>query len=203
MLEAYYILENGEKNGPFTFNELIEKRVDVHTRILSPNDNSWEEACNLPELYGYFESQHIYFPTAANLATFGWRLLAYLIDCIILVLVMVITFNIFAANGTTFNKDNYNDLVKIQLVYFIILIIYNAVCESSNLMGSLGKKACKLVVVDVDGRKISFINALMRSVGKAISIFLLYTGFFSILFSEYKQALHDFLAKTYVIKQDL
>ena len=203
MPDTYYILENGEKIGPFTFDELIEKDVDVHTRILSPDGNNWEDACDLPEFSAYFQSKNFYFPTEANLATFGWRLLAYLIDCIILVLVMVITFNIFAANGTTFNKDNYNDLVKIQLVYFIILIIYNAVCESSNLMGSLGKKACKLVVVDVDGRKITFVNALMRSVGKAISIFLLYTGFFSILFSEYKQALHDFLAKTYVIKKDL
>ena len=203
MLQVYYILQKGERTGPFTFDELMETGVDVHTRILSPLAENWEDACDLPEFSGYFQSKNYYFPTEANLATFGWRLLAYLVDFIILVMLMVVAINIFTAFGVTFNINKYADVVKLQLLFFAVLVLYNASCEALPLMGSPGKKACGLVVVDVDGRRISFLNAMVRSAGKAMSIFLMYTGFFSILFTEYKQALHDLLAKTYVIRKGI
>lgn len=203
MLHAYFILENGEQNGPFTFEEIIQKGLDIHTRVMSPVAEKWEEACDLPEFYPYFESKNIYFPTEANLATFGWRMLAYLIDLIILSMAMIIILNVLAANGITFNIENYNSLIRLQLGFFGILILYNSVCEASPLMGSLGKKACKLLVVDADGRKLTYMNALVRSFGKALSVFLMYIGFFSILFNEHRQSLHDYLAKSYIIKKGL
>ena len=203
MPQTYYILQNEEQNGPFTFDEIIETGPDVHTRILSPLAGTWEDACDLAEFSSYFRIKHFYFPTEANLATFGWRLLAYLVDFVILVVAMVAVINIFADNGVKFNIDNYTDVIKLQLIFFGALLFYNAISEASPLMGSPGKKACGMVVVDIDGRRINFLNALVRSAGKAMSIFLMYTGFFSILFSEYKQALHDFLAKTYVVRKGI
>jgi len=68
------------------------------------------------------------------------------------------------------------------------------------MKGSIGKKICRLVVVDIDGMGLTFVNALLRSFGKAISVFLLYIGFVTIFFTEHKQALHDQLARTYVVK---
>ena len=54
MNSDYYILEDGEQKGPFTFDELIEMEPDLHTRVLSPNADGWQDACDLPELYDYF-----------------------------------------------------------------------------------------------------------------------------------------------------
>jgi uncharacterized RDD family membrane protein YckC len=204
----YYILENEAQTGPYTFDELTEMDLEIHSRIRSSLADIWQDACDLPELYPYFEARGIYFPTGDNLASFGWRLLAYIIDYAILSFVMNFILKIFASFGMVFNLRSYNDLLKmpvkemllLQLITSLTLILYNSICEASPMKGSIGKKLCKLVVVDVDGQGLTYLNALLRSVGKAVSIFLFYMGFVSIFFTEHRQALHDQVAKTYVVK---
>jgi uncharacterized RDD family membrane protein YckC len=210
MTGDYYILEDGEQKGPFTFDELMDKGLEIHTRILSPQAEGWADACDLPELYGYFESLGIYFPTGDNLASFWWRLLAFIIDTIILYFVSQVIFMILASKGITFNMSSYdaflkmpmNKLLELQFISSLTLVIYNSVCEASPMKGSVGKKMCRMVVVDVDGVGLSYPNALVRSMGKALSIAIFYLGFASIFFSEHRQALHDYIAKTYVVKLD-
>ncbi|ASU36350.1 RDD family protein [Mucilaginibacter xinganensis] len=204
----YYILIDGEQSGPFSYQELTKMNIDVHTRVRSSIADTWQDACDLPEFYPYFESIGIYLPTGDNLASFGWRLLAYVIDYVILSFLMNLVLRMLAVNGFVFNLKSYNDLLKmpvtdillLQLITSITLVLYNSICEASPMKGSLGKKLCRLVVVDIDGAGLSYLNALLRSVGKAISIFLFYSGFLSIFFTEHRQALHDLLAKTYVVK---
>ncbi len=206
----YYILEDGEQTGPYTFEELTDLAPDIHTRVMSPNADAWQDACDLPELYPYFEAQGIYLPTGDNLASFGWRLLAYIIDYVIYSILMQYTLVILASMGIAFKLGSINDLFKmpvmqvlqLQLIYSFVIIVYNSTCEASAMKGSVGKRIFKLVVVDVDGQSLSYINALLRSIGKALSIFFVYTGFISILFTEHRQAFHDYLAKTYVVKRD-
>jgi len=206
----YYILQDGEQKGPFTFDELIDLGLEIHTSILSPTANGWQDACDLPEFYPYFESRGIYLPTGDNIASFWWRLLAYAIDYFILSFVMQYILTILASRGIKFNLQSYNALItmpvsqllELQLISSLTLIVYNSACEASAMKGSIGKRICKLVVVDIDGQGLTYINALLRSVGKAFSVFVLYLGFFSIFFSEHRQALHDYLAKTYVVKRD-
>jgi uncharacterized RDD family membrane protein YckC len=208
MDNAYYILQDGEQKGPYTFDELTEIGLDIHTRVLSPLADTWQDACDLPEFYLYFEAHGVYFPTEDNLASFWWRLLAYVIDYVILSFVMQFIFMALASRGVTFNLQSYNDLVKLsiteimelQFISSITLIIYNWLCEASPMKGSFGKKVCKIVVVDQDGVGQTYLNALLRSAGKALSVFFLYTGFLSIFFSEHRQAFHDYIAKTYVVK---
>ena len=206
----YYILEKGEQTGPFTFDELTDMGLDVHSRVLSPLADGWQDACDLQEFYAYFEAQGIYLPTGDNLATFGWRLLAYIIDYVIYSILMQYTLVILASMGITFNLRSMDDLFKmpifqmleLQVIYSLIIIVYNSICEASAMKGSIGKRIFKLVVVDIDGQGLSYLNALLRSVGKTLSIFFIYTGFISIFFSEHRQAFHDYLAKTYVVKRD-
>jgi len=206
----YYILEDGEQKGPFAFDELTNMGLNVHTRVLPPTDDGWQDACDLPEFYAYFEAQGIYLPTGDNLASFGWRLLAYIIDYVIYSILMQYTLVILASTGITFSVRTMNDLFKmpilqileLQFIYSLIIIIYNSICEASPMKGSIGKRIFKLVVVDIDGQRLSYFNALLRSAGKALSIFFIYSGFISILFSEHRQALHDYIAKTYVVKRD-
>ncbi|WP_295801768.1 RDD family protein [Mucilaginibacter sp.] len=208
MAYEYYILEDGERQGPYTFNELTVMNLDIHTRILSPLADTWQDACDLPEFYPYFESQGIYLPTGDNIASFGWRFLAWIIDYFLLIFLASFIVNALVLKGiipaiplpADALKASPRVLFIIQLAFIIPLIIYNTVCEVSPMKGSIGKKICRLVVVDIDGMGLTFANALLRSFGKAISVFLLYTGFLTIFFTEHKQALHDQLARTYVVK---
>lgn len=210
MTDGYFILEDGEQNGPYTFDELTDLEIDIHTRILSPGTDVWQDACDLPELYPYFEAQGIYLPTGDNLASFGWRLLAFIIDTIVLSFLMNFILEVLVLNGFSIKLQSYSDVFKmsksdlqyITWITLLTLIVYNSICEASPMRGSIGKRILKIVVVDIDGVRLGFFNALLRSMGKALSIYFLYLGFLSILFTEHRQAVHDLLAKTYVVKRD-
>jgi uncharacterized RDD family membrane protein YckC len=210
MSNGYYILEDGEQKGPFTFKELTEQDLDIHTSIQLPETETWQEACYLEELYPYFEARGIYFPTGDNLASFGWRLMAFIIDNLVLSFIIDIVIRIFPYFGITYKLPSYSELFKLSvnqmitltIINSVVLIVYNSICEASAMKGSIGKRVLKMVVVDADGMGQSFLNALLRSVGKALSIFFFYLGFLSIFFTEHRQAVHDLLAKTYVVKRD-
>jgi uncharacterized RDD family membrane protein YckC len=213
MNDLYFILEDGEQTGPFTFDELVEKEPDIHTRILSPNEDTWKDACDLPELYEYFLAQGLNFPTEDNLASYWTRLFAFVIDLLLIYVVFSIILAILITNGLMPNILAYSNiqalskvppkyLFMLQFIFYIIIITYNSICETSAMKGSFGKRIFRLVVVDADGMGISFINAIVRSLGKVVSLYFLGVGFISIFWSEHRQTLHDYLAKTYVVKQD-
>jgi uncharacterized RDD family membrane protein YckC len=71
--------------------------------------------------------------------------------------------------------------------------------ESSKLQGTLGKKALGIIVVDEHFGRISFGRAAGRFWSKFISVLTLYVGFIMAAFTKNKQALHDIIAKTYVV----
>ena len=66
---------------------------------------------------------------------------------------------------------------------------------------TLGKKALNLRVVTMEYDSLSFGRAFLREViGKCISTVMLFVGFLWVAWDEKKQAVHDKLAGTYVIK---
>jgi uncharacterized RDD family membrane protein YckC len=211
MDNAYYVLEDGDQRGPYTFDELTQLELDIHTRVLSPLADSWQDACDLPELFPYFEALGVHFPTEDNLASFWWRLLAFIIDFILLSFVVDAAISMLIYRGIipnitdftsvqSFSKLSASDFLILEATVYGIFISYNTICEASALNGSVGKKICKIVVVDQDGVGLTFPNALFRSFGKAVSMFLYGIPALSILWSEHRQALHDYLARTYVVK---
>ena len=76
MTDNYYILQDGEKTGPFTYGELMDMGLDVNTRIVSETGSDWQNAADIPDFFEYFEARGHAFPTEDNLATFWVRLLA-------------------------------------------------------------------------------------------------------------------------------
>jgi len=213
MDEKYYILEGGEQTGPFTFEELIEKEPDLHTRVLSPRENAWRDACDLPELYEYFREQGYYFPTEDNLASFWIRLGAFIIDIILISFIADFVIAFLASRGLmpglqtlsnmqALSKLPSRQIILLQVVIYVTLIAYNAIGEASAIKGSIGKRVCGLVVVNADGEGISFPNALARSLGKVVSLNFWCLGFITIFFTDHKQAVHDLIAKTYVIRRN-
>lgn len=78
--------------------------------------------------------------------------------------------------------------------------IYEAAMESSKYQATLGKMVLGLKVTDLEGRRISFLRATGRHIAKIISGFILLIGFIMAGFTERKQALHDMIAGTLVVR---
>ncbi|MEI7979910.1 MAG: RDD family protein [Bacteroidota bacterium] len=91
------------------------------------------------------------------------------------------------------------------LLYYVIIIslnwIYYAGMESSSNQATLGKMVVGIKVTNLEGEPITFINATGRYFAKIISTIILLIGFIMAAFTPKKQALHDQLAKTLVIKK--
>lgn len=85
---------------------------------------------------------------------------------------------------------------------FIIVArwLYFALMESSPWQATLGKKALGLRVTGMDGQRIGFGRATGRYFGKFISAIPLGIGFMMAGWTERKQALHDLIAGTLVIR---
>ena len=90
-------------------------------------------------------------------------------------------------------------------LYYLITIsfswLYYAGMESSSNQATLGKMVVGLKVTNMEGEPISFMNATGRYFAKIISAIILMIGYIMAAFNPKKQALHDQLAKTLVLKK--
>lgn len=65
---------------------------------------------------------------------------------------------------------------------------------------TLGKYLMKIKVVSADGEKLDFMSVLVReTVGRYLSVMLLYIGYMIAAWDRDKQGLHDRIADTYVV----
>ena len=78
--------------------------------------------------------------------------------------------------------------------------IYGAGLESSSYQATLGKMALGLKVTDLQGLRISFARATGRHFAKILSGMILLIGYVMAGFTERKQALHDMIAGTLVVR---
>lgn len=79
--------------------------------------------------------------------------------------------------------------------------LYFAFMESSDKQATLGKQALGIIVTDLNGNPISFPRATGRYFAKNLSTIILFIGFIMAGFTEKKQALHDIIASTLVVKK--
>ncbi|MDD3182684.1 MAG: RDD family protein [Alphaproteobacteria bacterium] len=78
--------------------------------------------------------------------------------------------------------------------------IYFATMESSYRGATLGKRFFGLRVCDEHGHKLSFARASLRYFAKMVSAFPFMLGYVMAVLTQRKQALHDLIAETIVIK---
>jgi len=146
-------------------------------------------------------------------AGFGIRLLAWLIDSLVLLFLSFITALIFGffiaiafllidlsivsadSSIVTFLTNFISGFVG-----FSVNLLYFTLFWSSKFQGTPGKILLGLKIVDANGNKISYSKALIRYISTMVSSLLLGIGYLLIIFDGKKQALHDKLASTYVIK---
>lgn len=88
-----------------------------------------------------------------------------------------------------------------QVVFLTIQTLYYTFMESSKYQASVGKIVLGLKVTDMNGGKLDFTKALVRNLCKIISSMILLIGYLMAAFTEKKQALHDMIASTLVVKK--
>ncbi len=205
MINEYYILKQGNQEGPYTHTQLMDMGINATDFLISPLADGMHQAADLPEFQEYFISMGIYMPTPQNVATFWWRLLAFIIDYVIILVGLVVGVSVFAVFiGLThryvdFESQDMNLLYR--LLFSLTLVAYHSTFEATTMQGSIGKLICKLIVVDPEGCRLTFGKALARNFSKLLSSLLCGLGFLTILWNPMKQGWHDQVAKTYVIRK--
>jgi uncharacterized RDD family membrane protein YckC len=81
--------------------------------------------------------------------------------------------------------------------------LYYALMESGEGQATLGKRAMKIKVVNMQGERISFANASGRHFAKFISAIIIFIGYLMMLWDEKKQTLHDKIAGTLVVAGEI
>jgi uncharacterized RDD family membrane protein YckC len=89
----------------------------------------------------------------------------------------------------------------LDIAIFLMYWIYFCLFECSRLQATIGKMAVGIIVIDCRGKRISFARATGRFFAKFLSTLILMIGFFMAAFTAKKQALHDMLADTLVVKR--
>ncbi len=149
-----------------------------------------------------FYDQPVYLKD--NYAGFWLRFGAYMIDFIVCFVILFILSMLFGVS-MAYSGDNdtlEGGAIGLMVGMYIAIILYFPILESSSWQATIGKRAVGIKVIDLDGRRIGFPRALGRFFAKIISGIILYIGFIMAGFTERKQALHDIIAGTLVIKDN-
>ena len=142
-----------------------------------------------PEIDQCFHATH---SQIFHYAGFWLRFLAFVIDSLIFAIAgIILGFFVGQTGGSTKSLD---------MPFFIISWLYYALMESSPKRATLGKIVLGISVTDLSGHRISFGRATGRYFGKIISGIILSLGYIMAAFTTKKQALHDIMASTLVIK---
>jgi uncharacterized RDD family membrane protein YckC len=161
-------------------------------------------------------SQGAAIHSTVGYAGFWLRLVAALIDFVLIYFVrrlIFLPFGIGAGMGLhgLFHGRHPQDLgelmpllglmIRVAIISAILQWLYFSLMESSVWQATVGKKLLGLTVTDLEGRRISFGRATGRYFAKIISSLILFIGYMMAGFTEKKQALHDMIAGTLVLRK--
>lgn len=235
-----WIGRNGERHGPYKEEDV---RAWLRSGQVSGSDLAWREGLAdwqpLSVLYPdampdtaspaagtaypppVAPGQGLPQTTAAALedyAGFWKRVVAYIIDAILLYIVLRVAGAPFGISATdtaaqaTLKQEilsgmgfaqayghYYSTMADYNLVTTVVAWLYFAICESSAWQGTVGKLALGIRVTDLQGRRISFLRALGRYGAKIVSAIILLIGFLMVAFTRQKQGLHDIICGTLVL----
>lgn len=135
-------------------------------------------------------------------AGFWKRVVAYVIDWIVLYVLFLLVALAFGSviRGDAFWSDEFvGPRPWVLLAQLSIPWLYYALTESSTRQATLGKMALGIKVVDLSGRRVSFLRATGRFFGQFVSSMLFGIGYLMAGFTRRKQALHDMMAGCLVV----
>ncbi len=226
--DDWYYLRSGQQVGPV---DVAQLRDLFGSGQLRPADlvwteglQSWVPAQHVPRLFHAQPAQEMppplefasqpgaggmlgyYTPAREQVpyAGFWMRFGAHLLDQIILAAVQYST--LFAAVRIAAAADA-SDTVQAalqglnSLAFMMIGWLYYAFMESSSRQATLGEMALGIIVVDYAGQRLTFGRASGRHFGKILSGLICGIGFMMAGWTARKQALHDQLASTLVVRK--
>lgn len=151
-------------------------------------------------------------------AGFALRLVAFIIDSLVLLVPMMIwtsmyqalvgaelpTVNDMLAAIVESRDAEYDAMMDVALKHaigtFTIQGIYHALLESSAWQATVGKRVLGLCVTDERGARITLTRAAARHVSRLLCQFTLLIGYLMIMLTARGQGLHDKVAGTLVIR---
>src|SRR5689334_10381306 len=180
-------------------------------------EEKWQRAAEVPHVFAGEAAEWVrtveYFgPTDEahrEYADFSQRFVAWFVDGVITWFASVLIAGVISnALNQHFGiyLTNWDDELASQITKLIVAVLlgwaYEALQESSAYQATLGKRLVAIRVTDLEGRRISFGRATQRYFGKYLSLISVY-GYFAALVTERRQALHDWLAGTIVVKDEI
>ena len=121
-------------------------------------------------------------------AGFGRRLLAFIVDFLVLLIPSAIVLAVFGRNAGG------------QGIQTLISLAYFTYFEGGPTGATLGKRALGIRVYDLrQGGPIGYGRGLIRWLGRIVSGFVCYLGYFWMLWDREKQCWHDKIATTVVV----
>lgn len=139
-------------------------------------------------------------------AGFWVRLVAYLLDGIIITLITMVpgvTIYILLLLGIVAESSftlYILDLFPSHLLNCIIALLYTILLTASDKKSTFAMRLFNIIIVDEEMQAMSFFHAFGRCLAIIfVTIFTLCLGFITIIFRKDKRGLHDIMAKTYVI----
>ena len=151
---------------------------------------------------------------APEYAGFWLRFFASVIDAIIVGIVSMIIFipvgivlGVAGVASAGSSSENLIEMLEgpLMMLNWVVSIslqwLYEALLTSSSKQATLGKLALGMIVTDLEGNRISFGRATGRHFGKYVSSLILLIGYLMQPFTEKRQALHDIMAGTLVVKK--
>lgn len=160
--------------------------------------------CNKKECYEQYLIQKPPKPTLDNFefpyADVFSRMVALFIDGIIL-----FVFNTVIAFALNLEVKDIIAQFGIMVIFrhplFIITgLTYYVVMESSSKQATIGKLSQNIVVTNLQGERINILQSLARNLSKILSALFFLIGYIMAAFTKRKQALHDLIAGTLIIK---
>jgi uncharacterized RDD family membrane protein YckC/Tfp pilus assembly major pilin PilA len=138
---------------------------------------------------------------SAEYGNFGLRLVAFLVDRVI---IAFICFTLAWLIAKLFSNDSRETVAYAFTMSFLLIFIlgpiYYSVLESSAHQATWGKRWLGIKVVDLQGNRLTFMHALGRTLSAAITgLVPLAIGYLMAAFTKRKQAIHDMIASTLVV----
>ncbi|MGH6961310.1 MAG: RDD family protein, partial [Dongiaceae bacterium] len=124
---------------------------------------------------------------------FWIRLLAFMTDVAVLFVATLIILFVGALFGNTGVRIGGVAALVLQALYWPLL-------HASQRQASYGKAMLGLKVTDLEGNRISTMRSFGRALAWIVSAVPLLLGFVMAAFTERKQALHDYIASTCVVR---
>lgn len=160
--------------------------------------------CELDLQAGAIDAAHSGMPEVLIYARFWVRLIAAFLDVLVIsTVIILILFLLAILIALTGRDDILHNQQAVSIFYWTVICMsaaYYILMESGEQGATFGKRWMNIKVLDTNANRLSISRASARFLARIPSCLLLLGGFLIQPFTRHKQALHDLLAGTVVVR---